>query len=206
MKRQTSGRPARLPGAGQRPGGADRAHLRRRPFRGVMVQTMDDVIDLVRRQPGRGRARRRVGTASPSAWRPTTPSAAGRRWQACCAKWTQILARHGGLGRASAPSAWANRSKIPGTTSAPRLAHVHMKDASRREDGSWELKLMGERRSLPAARSCACSRPRAMTATSAPSGRRHGIRARLLSNRWHEIPDLTSFAPKSGLHPNQRTA
>ena len=25
-----------------------------------------------------------------------------------------------------------------------RLAHVHMKDASRREDGSWELKLMGE--------------------------------------------------------------
>ena len=25
-----------------------------------------------------------------------------------------------------------------------RLAHVHMKDAQRREDGSWELKLMGE--------------------------------------------------------------
>ena len=25
-----------------------------------------------------------------------------------------------------------------------RLAHVHMKDARRREDGSWELKLMGE--------------------------------------------------------------
>ena len=35
-----------------------------------------------------------------------------------------------------------------------RLAHVHMKDASRREDGSWELKTDWARAKCPAARSC----------------------------------------------------
>ena len=50
----------------------------------------------------------------------------------------------GGLGRASPlPDGGVSRG-IPGTSSARGWPTWHMKDAQRRADGSWELKLMGE--------------------------------------------------------------
>ena len=114
-------------------------HLRRRPVRGP-----DDAggYRSGRRQPWRKRRRTPNGTASPSAWKTHDAFCRGQEVAGVLRQVDSSYVK--AVWDVHHPFRMGESVEDTWNFIGARLAHVHMKDAQRREDESWELKLMGE--------------------------------------------------------------